>query len=50
MKPALRISGAIITALAREKFCCSHFISGSRMKLDSDADDASTSFCWSDCA
>ena len=46
--PALTISGEIRTALARWMFCCSHFISGSRMKFDSVASDASTNFCCSD--
>ncbi len=50
MKPALTISGAIRTALARLKFCCNHFISGSRRKFLSAASDSVTSFCCSDCA
>ena len=47
MKPALTISGAIMTAFARPKFCCSHVMSGSRRKFDSAVSDAASSFCWS---
>ena len=50
MKPALTISGAMSTPLARGKFFCSHVISGSRMKLPSVTAAASTSRCCSPCA
>ena len=36
MKPALTISGAMISALERRMFCCSQPMSGSRRKFDSD--------------
>jgi hypothetical protein len=50
MNPALTISGVMITALARPKFCCSQVISGSRRKLDSVVSDAAMCAIGSACA
>src|SRR5436190_21743938 len=50
MKPALRSSGAMITAFARLKFCWSQVICESWRNPDSDFCASSTSFCCSDCA
>src|SRR5690349_4218414 len=50
MNPALATSGAIMTAFAREMFCCSQVMSGSLRKRDSVVSAAFTSFCCSFCA
>src|SRR6266576_2787955 len=50
MNPALTISGAISTPLARRRFFWIQVISGSRTKFDSVVCALTTSACCSDCA
>src|SRR6266576_1886602 len=50
MNPALTISGAISTPLARRRFFWIQVISGSRTKFDSVVCALATSACCSDCA